>query len=308
MRLARLGFVCASIIFVSACGNDSHPQMQPKDPQLAPKASIDRFSSAAGTLMVRTAQNGLPGPNQPINFDQPPFITQGLGPQGQVVRYYNFDVQSTTPAPIFVLFQQGSDTPVAGQLNIVNVIPGDSGYNDFWLVMKVSVPASYVANTLTSEAEIHAAGYPIAPTDMLVNCPIVPDKSTATARLGTSDAALTSGWYRGQVVTYFTFAEKALTTTPTGAVPLSPILVTFNVNPDQPGGGPTSGFRTEPSSPQTHNVVGTLPSDASYSPLWSVSVYDNADFSMVHDLASAGAARRLADDVAMVNCPIVSVH
>src|SRR5437870_13832975 len=59
---------------------------------------IDRFSAAAGRLQVRTAANGLPGPGQPVDFDRPPFITQSWGPAGEVIRYYNFDVQPTTPA------------------------------------------------------------------------------------------------------------------------------------------------------------------------------------------------------------------
>ena len=32
---------------------------------------IDRFSMAAGHLFVRTEENGLPGPNEPIDFEQP---------------------------------------------------------------------------------------------------------------------------------------------------------------------------------------------------------------------------------------------
>ncbi len=70
----------------------------------------------------------------------PAFNTHGLGPNGEKTIYYNFDVLSTTPAPIYVLFRMGETTPVSGQLNIVNVIPGDAGYNDFWLVTKVTVP------------------------------------------------------------------------------------------------------------------------------------------------------------------------
>jgi len=120
------------------------------DPDTAPKASIDRFSMEAGHLFVRDGSNGLPGPNVPVNFDEPPFITGGLGPNGELSTYYNFDVQLTEPAPIYVLFKDGEQMPVAGQLNIVDVIPGDKGYNDFWLVNKVTVPQNYVANTLVN--------------------------------------------------------------------------------------------------------------------------------------------------------------
>jgi len=83
--------------------------------------------------------------------------------------------------------------------------------------------------------------------------------------------------------------------------------VTFNVNPGQPNGGPGSGFLTEPNSPQTHNVPFTLPGDPGYSPLWLVSVYDNADFPSVRDRATALKAKVLGPGVATVNCPIVSV-
>ena len=137
--------------------------------------------------------------------------------------------------------------PVSGQLNIVDSIPGDPGYNDFWLVHKVTVPADYVANTLTSEAEVMASGYAIEATDTIVNCPIVPDGSTATLRWDDTDPGLTMGWYDDQVVYYFNF-ETNLMAMPAGSgmVPVADITVAFNINPDQPNGGPPSGFKTEP--------------------------------------------------------------
>jgi len=63
--------------------------------------------------------------------------------------YYDFDVLSKVPARIFVLFRDGESMPVAGPLNILDVIPGDAGYNDFRIVNKVTVPAAYMANTIT---------------------------------------------------------------------------------------------------------------------------------------------------------------
>jgi hypothetical protein len=279
---------------------------QPLDPDKAPMASVDRFSSSAGVLFVRTASNGLPNANQPIDFDQPPFITSGLGPDGGMVRYYNFDVQSTTPAPIYVLFKEGETNPVQGQLNIINVIPGDQGYNDFWQVVKVTVPADYVANTISSLKQISDAGYSTETTDMLVNCPVVPESSTATLRSGGESNSLVRGWYKSMVVFYFSFLEKSLSTGGNGQVPLSPIYVSFNINPTEPDGGPASGFKTESGTDQTHNVVATIPSDAGYSPLWLVNVYDNADFNAVHNLSSAMNANILATGVATPNCPVVS--
>lgn len=305
---SRILSVFTASLFLLACGGSPgtgpEPKFVAKDPQKAEKVSVDRFAEGTGHLMVRTAANGLPGPNAPVDFDQAPFITRGLGPDGRSVQYYNFDVMPTKPAPIYVLFRQGETMPLAGQLNIVDVIPGDPGYSDFWNVVKVIVPADYVANAATSLADLVGFGFSQESTNILVNCPVVPDGSTAKLRAGGS-AGLTTGWYKGKTVRYFSFEEKALTVV-NGNVPVSPIYVTFNVNPDQPEGGPGSNFVTEPNSAQTHNVVATLPADAAYSPLWSVNVYDNADFGQVSDLGTATQATVLGTGVALVNCPVVT--
>jgi hypothetical protein len=299
-------FSAAIVLTMSACGSGSSTsdQTHGKDPATAAKVSVDRFSDQAANLMKRSATPALPAANQPIAFDSgAPFITSGLGPRGEHVRYYNFDVQPTTPAPIYAFFRAGG-VAVDGQLNVVDVVPGDPGYNDFWQVHKVTVPSSYVPNSVTSLAEITAAGFPIEPTQMLVNCPVVPDGSVATLRFSGESSSLQSGWYKGMVVKYFSFDEKALS----GAtVPVAPIFVTFNINPNKPGGGPGSGFMTEPGSAQTHNVVPVLPADTGYSPLWSVDVYDNAAFASVTDLPTVQAAPQLGNGVASVNCPIVEV-
>ena len=270
--------------------------------------SIDRFSEKAGHLFVRDSVNGLPGLNEPIDFDQGPFVTKGLGPNGEYVSYYNFDVQPTEPAPIYVLVKAGeSPVPLIGQKNIIDVVPGDSRYNDFWEVQLVTVPPGYEINSVKSYQQIVDSGYTITETNMLVNCPVVPEGSTAKYRLNSNDAGLNEGWYKGMIVYYFNFSEKELMTDENDMVPLSPIYVTFNINLDQEGGGPPSGFVTEEGTNRAHNVVATLPMDEGYSPLWTVNVYDNADFDNVHDLASAEAANILANGVATVNCPIVDL-
>lgn len=296
----------AIVLTFSACDDESSPAHQPqaKDPATAAKVSVDRFSDKAATLMRRSAAPSLPAANQAIAFDSgEPFITAGLGPRGEHVRYYNFDVQPTTPAPIYAFFRAGG-VPVDGQLNVVDVVPGDPRYSDFWQVQKVTVPSSYVPNSVTSLAEITAAGFPIEPTQMLVNCPVVPDGSVATLRFSGETSSLQSGWYKGMLVKYFSFSEKALSG---AAVPVAPIFVTFKINPDKAGGGPGSGFVTEQGSAQTHNVVTVVPADAGYSPLWSVDVYDNSAFATVANLATAQAAPQLGSGVANVNCPIVEV-
>ncbi len=298
-RIALL-FAFASLV---SAGVTAQAATTPVDPDKAPVAAVDRFSDKAAHLQLRTATNHIPGPNQPVDFDTGPFVTQGLSPAtGKPVRYYNFDVQPTTPAPVYVLYRDGEDKPVAGQLDIIDTLPGETGYNDFRQVWKVTVPKDYAANTIVDAAAVKAAGYKTEQTNALRNMPVVADKSKAKQRLNGESAALQSAWYQGQVAKFFSFDEAPLS----GAgVPLSPIYVTFNVNPGTPDGGPGSGFKAEPNSEQTHNVPATLPGDAGYSPLWFVTVYDNADFGSVKDLATALKAKVLAAGVATVNCPIV---
>ncbi len=300
----------ALVALLASCKKDSHnANSTPLDPNTAPQASIDRFSSAAGHLQVRTSSNGLPAANAAVNFDQGPFITHGWSPAGKIVDYYNFDIQPTAPAPIYVLIKSGETTSVTGQYNIIDVIPGDSGYNDFWQIYNVTVPSDYVANTITSYQEIVSKGYPVTQTNTLVNCPVVPKGSTATERYPAgSDALLITGWYKDMAVYYFTFGEKALTVNSSGQVPVAPIYVSFTINPNQPNGGPASGFKTEAGSSQTHNVISALPADAGYSPLWAVVVYDNMSFGSVIDLTTATAAPVLVPDAGDVNCPVVNIQ
>lgn len=299
-------FAASVVLSLQSCNNDE-PSVMTHDINTAEKVSVDRFSASAGHLQVRTATNGLPAANAPINFDVGPFITKGKGPSGQTVEYYNFDIQPLMPAPIYVLFREGEMNPVDGQHNIIDVLPGEAGYNDFWQIHKVTVPSNYKANQVASYEEIMAAHYKIESTTMIVNCPVVPDGSTASKRFGGGSADLTKGWYKEKSVTYFNFVEKELMTT-SGNVPAIPIYVCFNVNPDQNGGGPGSGFKTENGTTTTHNVVSALPTDASYSPLWNVDAYDNANFSMVTNLMTAQSANSKGMGLGLVNCPIVSVQ
>jgi hypothetical protein len=300
-------FVILAIITAAgleSCDDDDAVSIH--DVGTAEHVSVDRFSATAGHLMIRDANNGLPAANTAINFDQAPFITKGKGPTGQNVEYYNFDVQPVDPAPIYVLFKEGSDSPVPDQLNIIDVLPGETGYNDFWLVNKVIVPSNYQANEVASFAEIQARGYPIEATTMIVNCPVVPEGSTAAKRLAGESTGLNKGWYKEKIVSYFTFNEKAITASG-GKVPTSPIYVCFNINADEVGGGPPSGFKVETGTMQTHNVVATVPSSGSYSPLWLVNAYDNAEFEDVSNLSTAQGATG-TNLGATVNCPVVSIQ
>ena len=293
-------------INLESCNNNDDPSVAVHDINTAEKVSVDRFSVTAGHLQVRTLSNHLPEANVAVNFDQEPFITKGKGPAGQNIEYYNFDIRSIIPAPIYVLFKEGSSDPVAGQFNIIDVLPGESGYNDFWQIHRVTVPSNYRANQVASYDEIVSANYKIEATSAIVNCPVVPDGSTASKRLAGESTALNKGWYDNKAVTYFNFSEKELSLSDEN-VPIIPIYVCFNINPDMTGGGPDSGFKIETNG-ATHNVISALPSDAGYSPLWVVNAYDNMDFNDVSNLTTAQTATSKGNGLAIVNCPIVTVE
>src|SRR5579862_5184506 len=59
-----------------------------KNPDTASVVSVDRFSDAFAHLFKRSANASLPAANAPIDCDQGPFITHGLGPDGEDVTYY----------------------------------------------------------------------------------------------------------------------------------------------------------------------------------------------------------------------------
>ena len=297
--------VLITAVWFAVSSGPARAEFQPKDPDQAPIAKVDRFSDAAGKLLVRSADKRLPGPNQPIDFDTPPFNVLGFSPAGEPTLYYHLDVQSTTPAPVYILYREDEDNPVQDQLDIIDTLPGEKGYNDFRQVWKVWVSKDYVANTVTDTSMLQQAGYKMEKTDQLLNLAVVPDKSRARVRFKGGNPELQSAWYQGQVAKYFLFDEAPLSASG-DKVPVSPIYDGFTINPGQPGG--EMEFCTDPNSTQTHNVVATAPGDKAYSPLWLRVVYDSAACASVHNLETALKAQKVLAKVLLINCPIVSIE
>src|SRR4029077_9393319 len=104
----RIALLFIGVLVSASIGAAPADATKPLDPDQAPSAVVDRFGDKAATIQVRTADNHLPAPNEPVDFDTAPFITQGLSPTtGKPVRYYNFDIQGTTPASVYVLYREG---------------------------------------------------------------------------------------------------------------------------------------------------------------------------------------------------------
>ena len=299
----RIAFLITAAL-LAAGDEPARAALQPNDPDHAPIASVDRFSDAAGTLLKRSADKRLPAANEPIDFDTQPLNTLGLSPAGKPVLYYHLDVQSTTPAPVYLLYREGEEKPVEGQLDVIDTLPGEKGYNDFRQLWKVSVPRDYVANTISDAATLRRAGYKMEKTDALLNMPVVPDKSRAHVRFGGGQHELQRAWYHGQVANYLLFDEAPLSASG-DEVPVSPIYDGFTVNPGEPNGG--AEFHTEPNTMQTHNIVATIPGDKDYSPLWLRVVYDAAEWASVTNLEAAQKATVIPAETLLINCPIVSI-
>jgi hypothetical protein len=54
--------------------------LKPLDPDQAPIAAVDRFSDKAAHLQLRTPDNHLPGPNEPVDFDTARSLLKGSRP------------------------------------------------------------------------------------------------------------------------------------------------------------------------------------------------------------------------------------
>ena len=280
-------------------------------PSYIPIVSIDRFGDSFGTFFRRSVNSNLPSPNEPINFDEN-FLLKGLGPDGQGIEFYHFDVHSPEPAPIY-FFVDAFGSPIEGQLPVFDQIPGDDGYNDLRLIHQVYMTdKQYRPNTITAFADIEAGGYEIVPSGQVMNCVLAPDGSKASKRNYPTDIpVLQEAWYKNQIAKYFLFEN------PESIAPIefvgdevnTPLMYAFFENDIDF----SDGFAIDRVSGGTHNVATRLPSDAGYSPLWALIVFNLGAFDRVSSVATAQDQARNVDNllpmaqVLHVNAPIVGV-
>ncbi len=300
-RNIAVSMIMFAIVVGTACSNESAVEAVPVhiDSETGIEfIAIDRFSDEAGTMMRRSDNPELPAPNEPVDYDTD-FLTHALGPSGEDVGYYAFDVSSLRSAPVYsVVYESDTSQRVKGQGSIFDVIPGDEGYNDFWQVVEVLVPDDYTPDTLRSLDDIERSGFDLKWTGTIVNCPIVPYGSSA--KLAKRSVF---GWYEGYRVQYFSFeAQQASVANPgTLDVPYAIIRVIFEKN------DPAKGMKIDPVTGKTHNVFDTIPGDRLYRALWRHDFVDEAAFESIHDWESSKAADKVdvGMDNILVNCPVV---
>ena len=95
---------------------------------------------------------------------------------GEAVFYPDFGANPAVAIPIWAFITgfaaDGSPQFVEGQMNIIDSVPDDAGYSDFWRVNLVMAPEGYEANALKSADEIREMQYTVEETDLVVNCPV----------------------------------------------------------------------------------------------------------------------------------------
>lgn len=215
------------------------------------------------------------------------------------VQYYDFGTNSVVvsgnpaTAPIYAFIHgmnaDGSPNFVEGQHNVVNVVPGDSGYSDLWQVMLVTVPEGYTPDSITSLQELNNAGYDVTATDILVNCPIVPEGTTLEG-----GEPLTQGWYQGEEVYYPDFGPNSAT-----AIPIWAFITGMDAdgNPQFVEG--------------QNNVIDLVPGDAGYSAFWQVNLVVVPEGYEANSIQSASGVFDSGYEVIVagivVNCPVTVV-
>jgi hypothetical protein len=306
--MTRTAAIALLLLLLLGCGGRESPYPEPADPAAAPVAAVDRFGDGYATLFKRSGPvfnpsviaDLIPAPDEPVDFDTY-FLVRALGPAGQKVTYYALDISPRLPAPAYLVI--GADgQPVAGQLPIVERLPGDEGYNDFVLVHEVHVGDDYTANAFHDAAAIGDAVSQgiavIVATERVANWPLVPAASIATLKFDGAPVAGLRAWHAGALVHHLAF-DSDLALTGAGDVPASNVTVIF-----ENGADPSNGFATEPDG-QTHNVVETLPGDPDYSSYWAHLVGRRDGFDSVTDWPSAQANFQEQIPVT-VNCPVVA--
>jgi hypothetical protein len=284
-------------------------EVEARFPELAPLVAIDRFSDEAGTFFLRSQQVGLPGPNEPIDFDVD-FLFKGIGPNGERIEFYLFDVRDDTPPPVYILVDRRGD-PIPGQLPIFDLLPGEEGHSDIWRVHQVRLTAlEYIANSINTAQQIFDAELEVEITTQGYHAVIVPDGSSASRRWDLDiPRGLQNGWYRGQIVKYLLFEN------PQSPFPL--ILGAERVETPQMFGflandrDVLDGFAVDPQSGETHNVVAVLPGEESYAPLWVLQVFKLTAFDRFNSLADAireDEENSIDLGILHINAPIVGLE
>ena len=206
--------------------------------------------------------------------------------------------EDNTPVaePIYIFiygFDQNNEPElVEGQHNVVSSRPcqPNSDYSDLWQVVYVTVPEDYGVDSIRSVADIEESEYETTETDMLINCPIVPEDSTIDG-----DRELEQGWFENQPIFYFNFEENL-----DAAAPVYMLITGMN---QQGNPIPVNGQGL---------IFSRIPSNNNYTDFWRVYLvtvpqnYTVNTLTSVDDVTASGYPIRI--NRCLLNLPIENVE
>jgi hypothetical protein len=218
------------------------------------------------------------------------------------------------------------------QRPVIDSLPQQAGYSDFFELVAVTAPDDYSANDIKSRATLLRADFPLQHSGRIVNCPVSgPDaKLEKPAGKPTGEFPLVKLWYRKKTV-HCLLMDGGLHLLGQGrGAPLFKIYSTpTNVGDEKEHRVAADDVYTMITNAFTgadrvtnipvpdNDIFDRLPGDASYSPLakiWDVTVpsdyqlggiRSHADLFPVPDFTDPRIVERSPD--AFCNCPIVSV-
>ncbi|MBZ5637187.1 MAG: hypothetical protein LAO51_00370 [Acidobacteriia bacterium] len=256
--------VLSSIPAGSAGGDDDRSKYGLDTPVLP----VDRFSDAAGTLLRRSEIPSLPGPNEAIDLDRPPFALTLAGPDGSLRRCYDLDVRPAKPSRYYVFYDRVGNYQL-GQFPVVDAAPGDPGYSDLWDIIKVIVPDGFEPfNRIRDAATVERlladpkSRYTTQRTGILLNGPVVPEGTSASLKADNREgsATLLYAWYRGKRAPYLYFEGSLRAEGDSSPV----ALMQF------PGGSPGVPLGLALADGKTKPTIDAVPKGPGYSPLHRV--------------------------------------
>ena len=296
LRATGVGTVGLAGLWLVGCGDDDDEDSTPP--------------AVTGNDDAAPADTGNDDAAPPTNDPNEQATAVDLGPaaqfdlvdgwyKGQAVEYYDFAMNTPLlgegpeiPLANIYAFITGMDADgnpqfVAGQNNIIDVLPGDDGYSDLWEVQLAIVPDGYQANAIRSKADLEMWDLEMVTPGLLVNCPVVPQGSTLEG-----GEPLVQGWYRGEEVFYPDFG----TISPALTIPIYAFITGFGDN------GPL--FLAG-----QNNIIDEIPGDADYSDFWEVNLVMVDDSYEPNSITTAAAVQSSGFEMIkpglVVNCPVV---
>ena len=310
-RIGVLRRIGTAGMVVFAAGSGAAPvAMEPIDPDQAPIAAVDRFSDKAARLagcarrrtIFRSRSSrwiSTPDPSSRKAYRPPPASRCAI-----TISMWKAPHRRRSMCCI----ARASDKPVAGQLDIIDTLPGENGLQRLPPgVESVGAEGLRSRIRLPTRDTCVSAGYQMQQTDTLRNMPVVPDKSKASMRLNGESAELHRAWYGGKVAKFFSFDEAPLSAAGDKVPAVANLRdLQCQSQPAKRRAGLRLPHRAELSADATTSRS-RCPAMLDTLPLWLVSGLRQRRFPSVRDRATALKAKVLAPGVATVNCPIVFI-